>query len=124
MKPSHATLVAAFLAITFAPACSESSDWATAPGASALATRTEHNNDRLPFLLEDIDNPCTDGLESIDFEGVIHGQGSQWDSHFKSHYNVILTGTDANGSGMWGNPPATERVRPRMASRTTRSLAS
>jgi hypothetical protein len=85
------------LAITFAAACHESSDWATAPGAPAQETRTDHNNDRSTFLVEDFDNPCTPGIESIDFEGIIHGQGSQWDSHFKSHYNVILTGTDADG---------------------------
>lgn len=96
MRRSHALSFAAF-ALTVAPACHESSDWATAPGATALATRTEHNNDRLPFLLADVDNPCTAAIESIDLEGVIHGQGSVWDSHFKTHYNVILTGTDANG---------------------------
>ena len=94
MRRSHAISFAA-LAITLAPACHETSDWATAPGGPALATRTEHNNDRLPFLLEDVDNPCTAAIESIDFEGIIHGQGSQWDNHFKSHYNVTLTGTDA-----------------------------
>jgi hypothetical protein len=97
MRPSHTTPLAVLLAITFAPACHESSDWATAPGAQALETRIEHNNDRLPFVLEDVDNPCTTPTESIDFEGVIHGQGSLWDTHFKTHYNVILTGTDANG---------------------------
>jgi hypothetical protein len=96
MRRSHAIPFAA-LAITLAPACHETSDWATAPGGQALETRAEHNNDRLPFLLEDVDNPCTAAIESIDFEGIIHGQGSQWDTHFKSHYNVTLTGTDADG---------------------------
>jgi hypothetical protein len=96
MRASHAISFAA-LAVTLTQACHETSDWSTAPGAPALATRTEHNNERLPFLLEDVDNPCTAALESIDLEGVIHGQASQWDSHFKSHYNVILSGTDANG---------------------------
>jgi hypothetical protein len=79
-------------------ACSETSDWALGPGGTALATRTEHTNDRLPFSLPDVDNPCTTPIEAIDMEGVIHGQGSLWDNdHFKSHYNVILTGTDADG---------------------------
>ena len=33
----------------------------------------------------------------MDLQGVIHGQGAQWDTHFKSHYNVTLAGTDADG---------------------------
>jgi len=34
---------------------------------------------------------------------MIHGQGSLWDNdHFKSHYNVTLTGTDANGVSYLG----------------------
>jgi hypothetical protein len=45
-----------------------------------------------------VDNVCTPAVEAIDLEGTIHGQGSQWDNgHFKSHYNVNLTGVDANG---------------------------
>jgi hypothetical protein len=96
MRRSHAISFAAF-ALTLAPACRESSDFATAPGAPALATVTKPSNERLPFLLEDVDNPCTPATESIDFEGIIHGLGSQWDEHFKSHYNVILTGMDADG---------------------------
>jgi hypothetical protein len=45
-----------------------------------------------------VDNPCTPAVESIDLEGTIHGMGSTWDNgHFKSHYNVNLTGVDANG---------------------------
>jgi hypothetical protein len=85
------------LAITLAPACRESSDWAAGPGAPAQVNQADRSNERLPFLLEDVDNPCTPALEAIDLEGIIHGQGNQWDSHFKSHYNVTLTGTDANG---------------------------
>jgi hypothetical protein len=94
MRRSHAISLAA-LAITLAPACRDSWNWATAPGGPGLAT--EHDNTRTPFLLEDVDNPCTPAVESIDFEGIIHGQGEQWDTHFKSHYNVTLTGTDADG---------------------------
>lgn len=96
MLPSYAMLFAV-LAVTLASACSETSDSATGPATPALQPRTEHGNVRLPFLLEDVDNPCTPVVESIDLEGMIHGQGHQWDSHFKSHYNVVLTGTDANG---------------------------
>jgi hypothetical protein len=85
-------------AVTLVPACSESSDSVVAPGTPALATRTDQNNDRLPFTLLDVDNPCTPALEAIDLEGVIHGQGSLWDNgHFKAHYNVELTGADADG---------------------------
>ena len=97
MRHRHATPFAALVVITLAAACHETSDWATAPGAPAMATKVEHNNDRLPLLLEDMDNPCTDAIESIDLEGFIHGQGSLWDNHFKTHYNVNLTGRDANG---------------------------
>lgn len=91
-------MLAALLAITLAPACRETSGWVTDPGTPALATRTEHNNTREPFFLPDVDNPCTSAIEAIDLEGTIHGQGSQWDNeHFKSHYNVTLTGVDADG---------------------------
>jgi hypothetical protein len=102
MRPSHAPSFAALLAVVLAPACHEPSDWATAPEAPVLA-RTEHNNTREPFLLEDIDNPCTPAIESMDLEGIIHGLGSQWDNHFKSHYNLHLTGTDASGVNYVGN---------------------
>ena len=97
MLRSPATSFAALLAITLAPACRETSGWVTEPGTLALATRTEHNNDRSLFLLPDVDNPCTSVIEAIDLEGTIHGQGSQWDEHFKSHYNVTLRGVDADG---------------------------
>jgi len=91
-------MLAALLVITLTPACSEISDTVTDPGTPTLATRTEHNNIRVPFSLPDVDNPCTPAIEAIDLEGIIHGQGSEWDNdHFKSHYNVTLTGEDADG---------------------------
>jgi hypothetical protein len=86
------------LATTLMSACHETSGWVTDPGTPALATRTDHNNTREPFFLPDVDNPCTSVIEAIDLEGTIHGQGSQWDNeHFKSHYNVTMTGVDADG---------------------------
>ena len=80
-------------------ACNEASDWRLGPEGTALATRTEHNNDWVvPFAVPDLDNPCTTAIEDIDLEGKIHGQGSQWDNgHFKSHYNTNVTGVDADG---------------------------
>jgi hypothetical protein len=37
-------------------------------------------------------------VNAIDLAGVIHGRGSQWDNdHFKSHYDVNLSGVDDNG---------------------------
>ena len=96
MRPSFLTL--SIMLAGMVAACSEASDWTLGPGDTALATRTEHNNDRTPFSLPDVDNPCTMPIEAIDLEGIIHGQGSQWDNgHFKSHYNVTLTGVDADG---------------------------
>jgi len=97
-------------------ACSDSSDWTLGPEGTALATRIEENNDRLPFSLPDVDNPCTTAIEAIDLEGIIHGHGSLWDNgHSTSHYNVTLSGVDAdgvryqgtsagNGSGELGSP--------------------
>lgn len=97
MPRSPSSLLVVLLAVTLAPACRETSGWATDPGTPA-ATRTEHDNTREPFILADVDNPCTPAaIEAIDLEGIIHGQGSQWDTHFKSHYNVIMTGVDADG---------------------------
>jgi hypothetical protein len=91
-------LLAALLAVTLAPACGETADSVIAPESPALATRSERSNVREPFSLADVDNPCTPAIEAIDLEGIIHGQGSVWDNdHFKSHYNVTLTGTDAEG---------------------------
>jgi len=79
-------------------ACADTSESPLVPTSPSLATRTEQNNDWVPFLLEDLDNPCTPAVEAIDLEGQIHGQGSTWDNdHFKSHYDVNLTGVDADG---------------------------
>jgi hypothetical protein len=37
-------------------------------------------------------------IEAIDLDGTIHGTLIVWDNdHFKSHFNVSLTGVDANG---------------------------
>lgn len=97
MRHSPSFLLAALLTVILAPGCGETADWVTDPGTPTLATRTG-NNIRVPFLLEDVDNACTPAVEAFDLEGTIHGQGSQWDNgHFKSHYNVNLTGVDANG---------------------------
>ncbi len=97
MQHSKPCLVAALLLAAGATACSESAVSPLEPGAPALATRTERDNVREPFFIT-LDNPCTLAVEAIDFEGIIHGQGSTWDNgHFKSHYNVNLTGVDANG---------------------------
>ncbi len=64
----------------------------------ALATRLDHNNDWFDFSLPDVDNPCTPAVEAIDLEGKIHGQGGSWDNdHFKSHYDLNVTGVDADG---------------------------
>jgi hypothetical protein len=94
---------AALLAATLTTACSDSSNTVTDPGAPALATRVTHDNEWVPFSLPDVDNPCTPAVEAIDLAGIIHGQGSQWDNdHFKSHYNVTLTGEDADGVGYQG----------------------
>jgi len=79
-------------------ACADTSEPPLVPTSPSLATRTDQNNDRVTFLLEDLDNPCTPAVEAIDLEGQIHGQGSIWDNdHFKSHYDVNLTGVDADG---------------------------
>ena len=91
-------LLSAFLSSAVAVACSESSTLPLDPGAPALATRTDHDNVRVEFFLSDVDNPCTPAVEAIDLEGIIHGQGSIWDNgHFKSHYDVSLTGVDGDG---------------------------
>jgi hypothetical protein len=91
-------LLATLLASAPAVGCTDSSVSPLGPGAPALATRTDYDNVRVEFFLSDVDNPCTPAVEAIDFEGIIHGQGSTWDNdHFKSHYDVNLTGVDANG---------------------------
>jgi hypothetical protein len=79
-------------------ACADTSESPLVPSSPSLATRTEQNNLWVPFLVEDVDNPCTPAVEAIDLEGKIHGQGSTWDNdHFKSHYDVNITGVDADG---------------------------
>jgi hypothetical protein len=86
------------LAVPLIPACSETSDTILDSGTPALATRLSQDNLRLPFTLSDVDNPCTPAVEAMVLEGIIHGQGSEWDNdHFISHYNVTLTGEDADG---------------------------
>ena len=63
-----------------------------------MATRIDQNNIWVEFQLPDVDNPCTPGVEAIDLEGKIHGQGAAWDNdHFNSHYDVNVTGVDADG---------------------------
>lgn len=97
MRHSKPGLLATLFLAAAAAACSESAVSSLDPGAPALATRTDRNNTREQFSIT-LDNPCTPAVEAIDFEGTIHGQGSIWDNdHFKSHYNVNLTGVDANG---------------------------
>ncbi len=90
--------IAALILVSAASACGERSPLPLDPGRPSLATRDEHNNIRVEFLLPGLDNPCTPAIEAIDLEGIIHGQGSIWDNgHFKSHYDVSLTGVDADG---------------------------
>src|ERR671925_1729501 len=103
MRTSLLALSLVLAGAALGAACSEPVDWSLGPNGTALATRTEHNNDWLPFSVPDVDNPCTAAIEAIDLEGRIHGQGSQWDNeHFKSHYNVTLSGVDADGVGYQG----------------------
>ena len=98
MPHSTAHVVTVLLLAVIAPACTESTSPSLDPGAPALATRTEQSNIRSDFFLTGLDNVCTPQIEVIDLEGIIHGQGSIWDNdHFKSHYNVTLTGVDADG---------------------------
>src|SRR5512141_2934950 len=90
--------IAALVLISAASAGGDRSPLPLDPGGPSLATRDEHNNIRVEFLLPDFDNPCTPAIEAIDLEGIIHGQGSLWENgHFKSHYDVSLTGVDADG---------------------------
>jgi hypothetical protein len=89
---------AALLLATAAAACSESAVSSLEPGPPALATKIEEFNVSEPFSLADLDNPCTPAIEAIDLEGTIHGILFVWDNnHFKSHFNVRLTGVDADG---------------------------
>ena len=95
----HATcLLSGLLSSALAVACSERSTLPLDPGAPALATSPTTAMSALSSCMPDVDNICTPAVEAIDFEGIIHGQGSTWDNdHFKSHYNVSFTGVDANG---------------------------
>jgi len=98
MSPAPRTLLATLLAVALTPACSETSDTILESGPPALVTQLSYDNVRLPFTLPDVDNPCTPAVEAMVLEGIIHGLGIQWDNdHFKSHYNVTLTGEDADG---------------------------
>ena len=90
--------IAALALLSATSACGERSPLPLDPAGPNLATRDSHDNIRVEFLLPDVDNPCTGAIEAIDLEGIIHGQGSLWDNdHFKSHYDVNLTGVDADG---------------------------
>src|SRR5512147_2502102 len=98
MASSMLPTIAALLLVSAASACGDRSPLPLDPGGPSWATRDEHINDRLEFFLPDLDNPCTATIEAIDLEGIIPGQGSLWDNgHFKSHYDVNLTGVDADG---------------------------
>jgi hypothetical protein len=97
MRPVHRSLLTAAL-LAILPACAEQASAPSEPGAPALATRLDENNEWSEFSLPDVDNPCTPAVEAIDMEGKIHGQGRSWDNgHYKSHYDVNLTGVDADG---------------------------
>lgn len=98
MQSSSLYPLTALAVVSILAGCTETSPSSLGPTYPSFATRTDHNNDWEPFVLEDVDNPCTPAIEAIDFEGEIHGQGSIWDNgHFKAHYNVTLTGVDADG---------------------------
>lgn len=98
MQQSSLSWLATLMATTLVAACSEAADWTLDPEPPALAIRIDHNNDILPFSVPDVDNPCTPAVEAIDLAGTIHGQGSTWDNgHLKLHYNVTLSGVDADG---------------------------
>jgi hypothetical protein len=98
MPHSTARILTTLLLVSGAPACSGGTDSLVGPGEVSFATRTEQNNERSLFSLADVDNVCTPAIEAIDFEGTIHRQGSTWDNnHFKSHYNVTLTGVGPDG---------------------------
>jgi hypothetical protein len=104
MRPAHRSLLTAALLATLLPACAEQAGAPFDPGAPDLATRIDQNNDWFAFSLPDVDNPCTPAVEAINLEGKIHGVGSSWDNgHFKSHYDVNMTGVDADGVRYQGN---------------------
>jgi hypothetical protein len=102
MSHSITQVRTALLLAMAVPACSESTGSTLDPSPS-FATRTEQNNVREDFVLDDVDNPCTSEIEAVDLEGTIHGQGSVWDNdHFVSHYNVTFSGRDADGVSYFG----------------------
>jgi hypothetical protein len=91
-------LLTAALVVTLAPACAEQASAPPDPGTPELATRIDQSNAWEEFFIADVDNPCTAAVEAIDLAGKIHGLGSTWDNdHFKSHYDVNVTGVDADG---------------------------
>jgi hypothetical protein len=97
MRPAHRSLLTAAL-LAILPACSEQASAPSEPGAPELATRLDQSNDWFEFSLPDVDNPCTPAVEAIDLEGKIHGQGGSWDNgHYKSHYDLNVSGVDADG---------------------------
>jgi hypothetical protein len=98
MRPDRRSLLAAAVIATLAPACAEQASAPSDPGAPELATRIDHGNIWVDFFLADVDNPCTPEVEAVDLTGRIHGVGSSWDNdHFLSHYDVNLSGVDADG---------------------------
>jgi hypothetical protein len=114
MRPDRRALLTAVLIVIFTPACAEQASAPSEPAAPELATRIDHDNIWVDFFLADVDNPCTGKVEAIDLAGKIHGVGSSWDNdHFLSHYDVNLSGVDADGvryqgastgNGNVGNP--------------------
>lgn len=99
MRPAHRHLLTAALLAAVLPACAEEASSPSDSGAPELATRIDVNNGWFDFSLPDVDNPCTSAVvEAIDLEGRIHGHGSSWDNgHFLSHYDLNVTGVDADG---------------------------
>jgi hypothetical protein len=77
MRPAHRHLLTAALLAAVLPACAEEASSPSDPGAPELATRIDVTKGR---------------------EGRIHGHGSSWDNgHFLSHYDLNVTGVDADG---------------------------
>jgi hypothetical protein len=107
MRPTHRNLLTAAL-LAILPACADQLSAPSDSGAPELATRLDQNNDWFEFSLPDVDNPCTPAVEAIDFEGKIHGQGGSWDNgHLLSHYDLNVTGVDADGVRYQGTSTGT-----------------
>ena len=107
MRPAHRNLLTAVL-LAILPACADHASAPFDPGPPELATRLDQNNDWFDFSLPDVDNPCTPAVEAIDLEGRIHGQGASWDNgHFLSHYDLNVTGEDADGVRYQGTSTGT-----------------